>query len=146
MWSSTVFELGFMAFCWPVVVLGWNCSRFGVIVHLCMCTIMSIGHHSLFVGMCHCDLQYDLHWMSTTTYCPGHWAKGTLGQAYIEKNPLAAASLCYCQWLGTVQLHEASLPWQGPGDHNCTCIFVQKEKAEKYIASQTNFQFQTLYF
>ncbi len=28
--------------------------------------------------------------MSTTTYCPGHWAKGSLGQAYIEKNPLAA--------------------------------------------------------
>jgi hypothetical protein len=51
---------------------------------------MRTRHHSLCVGLFHTELQYDMHYISAITCYAGHWAKGSLGQAYIEKNPLAA--------------------------------------------------------
>ncbi len=79
----------------------------------------------------------------------------TLGQGqpgaslHREESFGSTASLCYCQWLGAVLLHEASLPWQSPGEHNCTCTFMQTESAEKAYKSnkcQTKFQFIFCYF
>ncbi len=71
----------------------------------------------------------------------------TLGQGqsgpslHREESSGSTTSFCYCQWLGAVFLHEASLPWQSPGEHNRTCTFVQTESAEKHTEYQTNFQF-----
>ena len=36
-----------------------------------------------------------------------------------EKPSSNITSLCFCQWLGTIQLHETPLPWQGFGENNC---------------------------
>ncbi len=38
--------------------------------------------------LCDSDLHFDTHNMSAMPVM--HWAKGSLGQAYVEKNPLAA--------------------------------------------------------
>ncbi len=51
---------------------------------------MRTRDHCLCVGLCHTELQYDMRYISAITCYAGHWAKGSLGQAYIERNPLAA--------------------------------------------------------
>jgi len=53
--------------CWPVVVLGWICSRSEVSLQLCMQPIMITRHHSLCEGLYDSDLQFDIHWISAMT-------------------------------------------------------------------------------
>lgn len=99
---------------------------------------MSTKHHCVTS-----DLHFDTHNMSAMsamlvmqdTGPKAVWDKHTL-------RPGSTASLCYCQWLGADILHdhEASLPWQSPGEHNGTCTFLHTESAEKHTECQTEFQ------
>jgi len=65
----------------------------------------------------------------------GHWAKGTLGQAYIEKNPLAALQ-AFAIASGWDQSSFMRRHFLGRALVSRT-VHVQKETAEKNVETQS---------